>query len=336
MTSSKNQVQLFSQAIRPRRNRRSEAIRNGIAETHLSPEHFVLPLFLKEGKNQREEIKSMPDYFRLSLDQAYSEIQDCLDLGINKFALFPVISETLKNAEATEALNPNGFAIECIRQIKQKFKNVILFTDVALDPFNSDGHDGLVKNGEILNDQTVQILADMALLQAKAGADYVSPSDMMDGRVRAIRHHLDNHGYTQTGIMSYTAKYASAFYGPFRDALDSAPKFGDKKTYQMDYRNSKECLLELMLDLKEGADMVMVKPALSYLDIIRKIKQKSSVPVTAYNVSGEYAMIKFASRARAIDEKKAVLESLTSIRRAGADLIFTYFAKSAAGWINAE
>ena len=316
-----------NQFVRLRRNRRSETIRQGLAETHLSVANLVYPLFICDGKNQEIAIKSMPGIYRLSLDLALKEIENCIQLGLKSFALFPAIDESLKDKKASEALNDKGFAIQAIREIKNRFQNVTLYTDIALDPFSSDGHDGIVKDGIILNDETVEILAKMAVLQAAAGADYVCPSDMMDGRIKAIRQALDEAGFSHTGIMAYSAKYASSFYGPFRDALDSAPKFGDKKTYQMDYRNSREALREIQLDIREGADIVMVKPAFSYLDIIQKARVNFSVPIAAYNVSGEYAMIKFAAQAKALDETKAMLEMLYSIRRAGADLIFTYFAK---------
>lgn len=313
--------------LRPRRNRRTEIIRNSLAETHLSVENLVYPLFICSGKNKNIEIKAMPGIFRKSLDQTLIEIENCLRLNLKSFALFPVIDDELKNSKASEALNKNGLAITSIKKIKECFPEVNLFSDIALDPFSSDGHDGLVKNDVILNDETVFILSEMSALHAEAGADFVSPSDMMDGRVGSIRKFLDQQGFTSTGIMSYSAKYASSFYGPFREALDSAPKSGDKKTYQMDFKNSREALLEIELDINEGADIVMIKPALSYLDIIHKAKTQFNTPVAAYNVSGEYAMIKFAGMAKAIQPEKAMIEMLFSIKRAGADLIFTYFAK---------
>lgn len=316
-----------SLTTRLRRNRRSENIRDGLAETHLSVKNLVNPLFICSGKNQKIPIKSMPGIYRLSLDLVLKEIDECLRLGVHSFALFPAIEESLKNKKASEALNPKGFAIQSIREIKNRFQEAVIYSDIALDPFSSDGHDGLVENGVILNDATVSILTEMACLQAEAGADYVCPSDMMDGRIGAIRKALDQSGLTNTGLLAYSAKYASCFYGPFRDALDSAPQFGDKKTYQMDYRNSREALREIQFDIREGADIVMVKPALSYLDIIQLARKSFSIPIAAYSVSGEYAMIKFAAQAQAIDETKAMLELLNSIRRAGADLIFTYFAK---------
>lgn len=313
--------------IRPRRNRRSESIRDGLAETHLSVKNLVNPLFICTGRNKDIEIKAMPGISRRSVDLTLKEIDQCMKLGLKSFALFPSIEESLKTKSAAEALNKKSFAIQVISEIKKNFPEAILYTDVALDPFSSDGHDGIVKDGIILNDETVQILAQMAILQAEAGADYVCPSDMMDGRIAAVRMSLDQAGFQNTGILAYSAKYASSFYGPFREALNSAPKFGDKKTYQMDFRNSREAILEMQLDIKEGADLIMVKPALSYLDIIQRARKLFTTPIAAYNVSGEYAMIKFAAKAGAIDEQKAMLEMLYSIRRAGADLIFTYFAK---------
>ncbi len=313
--------------IRPRRNRRSDVIREGLAETHLSVKNLVNPLFISSGKNQKTEIKSMPGIFRMNVDQTLKEIEQCLRLGVKSFALFPSIEDSLKNQKASEAVNEKSFAIRSIADIKSRFPDVVIYSDIALDPFSSDGHDGLVKNGIIINDATIELLIRMALLQAEAGADYVCPSDMMDGRIGAIRGALDESNYTATGILAYSAKYASSFYGPFREALASAPKFGDKKTYQMDYRNSREAHLEIDLDVRQGADIVMIKPALAYLDIIQRTRRAFSIPIAAYNVSGEYAMIKFAAQAGAINEENAMLETLYSIRRAGADLIFTYFTR---------
>lgn len=311
---------------RPRRNRKTEALRNMVAETNLRVSQLVLPVFLCEGKDKREHIKAMPGISRVSPDLMLADIKEARNLGIKSFAFFPALDESLKNPTGTESLNPGGLLQTTLKMIKDQVPDVTLITDVALDPYSSDGHDGVVRNGEIINDETVEILAKMAVAQAKAGADMVAPSDMMDGRVGAIRQALDQEGFTDVGILSYSAKYASSFYGPFREALDSAPKFGDKKTYQMDYRNSIEALREVELDIQEGADIVMVKPALSYLDIIAKIKAHVNVPVAAYNVSGEYSMIMAAAKAGMIDEKKAMVESLYSMRRAGADVIFTYFA----------
>lgn len=312
---------------RPRRNRRSEVIRDMIAETHLSKSQLVFPVFLMAGKNKAESIGTLPGLSRYSVDQMLKQMQKWVDHGLQSFALFPQIEERLKDTKGSESFNPSGLFPEAIAAIKNKFPQVVLFTDVALDPYSSDGHDGIVKDGRILNDDTVEILCRMALVQAEAGADYVAPSDMMDGRVGAIRQALDQGGFQDVGIMAYSAKYASSFYGPFRDALGSAPKAGDKKTYQMDSRNRREALREVKLDVQEGADIVMVKPALSYLDVIREVKNAVHIPVAAYNVSGEYAMIKFAGKAGALDPQKAMMEVLTSIRRSGADLIFTYFAE---------
>lgn len=295
-------------------------------ETTLSPQHLIMPYFVTAGREVRESLKTMPGLFRFSGDQLLKELKMALSLGIKSIALFPRIEDKLKSATADEAYNENGLIPELIKKIKDRFPELVIVTDVALDPYSTEGHDGLVKNGEILNDETIEVLEKMALCQALAGADIVAPSDMMDGRVGALRRALDQNGFTQTSIMAYSAKYASAFYGPFREALDSAPKLGDKKTYQMDPANRREALRELKLDLQEGADIVMVKPALSYLDIISDFKQKSDVPVAAYNVSGEYAMVKFAAQAGALDEKKVRDELLISMRRAGADMILSYFS----------
>lgn len=315
---------------RPRRNRRTEALRNLVAETRLSAEQLIFPVFLCEGKEQKIEIKSMPGQYRFSADLLLKEIAECLTLGVKSFALFPAIQDSLKNSRGDESLNPNGLLPTTVKKIKDRFPEACLITDVALDPYSSDGHDGIVEKGQILNDETVEILAKMALVQAKAGADMVAPSDMMDGRVGAIRKALDQEGFHHTGILAYSAKYASSFYGPFREALESAPKFGDKKTYQMDPRNSREALLEASLDVNEGADILMVKPALAYLDVIQLLKQNFRTPIAAYNVSGEYAMIKAAAQNGWLDGEKAMMESLIAIRRAGADIILTYFAKEAA------
>lgn len=312
---------------RPRRIRKNQFIRDLVAETSLpQANQLIYPVFIQEGRNVFQEIKSMPGQHRMSVDTLLQKIAGWKKLGINNYALFPNIDNKLKNAKSTEALNKNGFLYEAIKQIKDRFPEVNLFTDLALDPFNSDGHDGIVENGEIVNDKTVDVLARMAVLQAQAGADFVCPSDMMDGRVGQIRKALESEGLSHTGIVAYSAKYASSFYGPFRDALDSAPRAGDKKTYQMDYRNAREAIKEIDLDIKEGADIVMIKPALSYLDIIAQAKRYFKHPVAAYNVSGEYAMVKAAGQNGWIDEDKAMIEILTSIKRAGADIIFTYHA----------
>lgn len=312
---------------RPRRNRKNQAIRNLVQENSLSANDFIFPLFLIEGKNKKSEVASMPGIFRFSNDLLLKEIESCLNLGITTFALFPNIAEKLKDKKATESWNKKGLYLRSLSEIKKKFPEAVIMTDVAMDPYSSDGHDGIVKNGEILNDETLEILGKMALAQAECGADIVGPSDMMDGRVGYLREILDDNGFINVSIMSYTAKYASAFYGPFRDALDSAPKFGDKKTYQMNPANSKEALLEAELDFSEGADFLMVKPALSYLDIIKSLSDNYTLPIAAYNVSGEYAMVKAAAAKGWIDNNKIRDEILLSIKRAGASVILTYFAK---------
>lgn len=272
----------------------------------------------------------MPGIFRLSEDLLLNEIEECLKLGIRGFDIFPVVDEDHKDKEATKSYDPDFFYLETLATVKEEFPEALIITDVAMDPYSSDGHDGIVEHGHILNDESLQILGQMALAQAQTGVDMLGPSDMMDFRVGYIRNLLDENGFINTGIMSYTAKYASAFYGPFRDALDSAPKFGDKKTYQMNPANSEEALLEADLDFNEGADVMMVKPALAYLDIIQKLKSNFNIPIAAYNVSGEYSMIKAADQNGWLNGDKAMLESLLSIKRAGADMILTYFAKEAA------
>ncbi|WP_071517424.1 porphobilinogen synthase [Geitlerinema sp. PCC 9228] len=319
---------------RPRRLRRTATHRRMVRETVLTVDDLIYPLFVMEGEGQKEEIPSMPGCYRFSLDTLLEEIHELSRLGIGSIALFPKIPAHQKDNEGTESYNPNGLIPRTIRAIKQQYPHLLLITDVALDPYSSQGHDGIVRDGNILNDETVAVLVKQALTQAEAGADWVAPSDMMDGRVGAIRQALDAEGWINVAILAYSAKYASAYYGPFRDALNSSPQFGDKKTYQMDAANGREALKEVALDIGEGADLVMVKPALAYLDIIHRIKQKTQLLVTAYNVSGEYAMIKAAAQQGWIDEKNVVLESLTSMKRAGADLIVTYFAKSAAGWLS--
>lgn len=315
---------------RPRRNRKCQAIRDLVSEARLLPTDLVWPVFIEDGVNIISPIASMPGCNRTSVDVLLRELEEVRKSGIRAVALFPKISEKLKDSFGREGLNKNGLVPRAIKEIKNRFPDLVVISDIALDPFSSDGHDGVVKNGKILNDETLEILGAMALVHADAGVDLVAPSDMMDGRVGYIRSCLDGSGFSETGILSYTAKYASAFYGPFRDALDSAPKFGDKKTYQMDPGNRTEALRELKLDIEEGADIVMVKPAISYLDVIAELKKASLVPVAAYQVSGEYAMIKAAAEKGWIDEKRVVMESLTSIKRAGADLIFSYFAPSVA------
>lgn len=301
-----------------------------VSETVLSVNDFIFPMFVMEGSNKREEVLSMPGIFRYTLDTLLKELDEVVKLGIKSICLFPNYPESKKDAMATESVNPQTLYLVAIREIKKQFPDLVIMTDVAMDPYSSDGHDGIVKNGKILNDPTIDILCNMSLAQAEAGADIIGPSDMMDGRVGAIRFALDSHSFEEVSIMSYTAKYASAFYGPFRDALDSAPKFGDKKTYQMNPANRREALLEAELDYQEGADMMMVKPALSYLDIISDLKDNFDIPITAYNVSGEYAMVKAAAQKGWIDGEKVMMETLLSMKRAGADVILTYFAKEAA------
>ena len=319
--------------IRPRRNRKAAAIRDMVQETQLGVEHLIYPVFLKDGNAIKEEIPSLPNIHRWSIDLLIPEIEKCLELGIRVFDIFPAVEEALKDKKGTYSYNPDNFYLKAIRQIKTEFPEVVLMSDVALDPYSSDGHDGLVENGKILNDETLPILATMSVAQADAGIDIIGPSDMMDGRVGVIREALDANGHQETSIMSYTAKYASSFYGPYRDALNSTPKSGDKKTYQMNPANKNEALLEANLDIEEGADMIMVKPALCYLDIIHVLKEAYPVPVTAYNVSGEYAMVCAASKNGWLDYNSAVYEMLLSIRRAGADGILTYFAKDFAQMI---
>ncbi|ANQ47859.1 porphobilinogen synthase [Flammeovirga sp. MY04] len=315
---------------RPRRNRKSAVIRAMVQENQVTVNDFIFPLFMIEGENKKEEIASMPGIYRYTVDLLVEEIGECLDLGIKTFCLFPSVSEDKKDSTATEGHNPEGLYQVALRTIKAKYPEAILMTDVAMDPYSSDGHDGIVRNGEILNDETLEVLGKMALAQAEAGADIIGPSDMMDGRIGYIREVLDDAGYTNVSIMSYSAKYASAFYGPFRDALDSAPKFGDKKTYQMDPANVKECLVEAELDFVEGADFLMVKPGLPYLDIIKTLSENFDIPITAYNVSGEYAMLKAAAQNGWLENDKAMMEMLLSFKRAGASAILTYFAKEAA------
>src|SRR6201987_3519759 len=312
---------------RPRRNRKKKAIRSLVQENNVLVSDLIYPVFLNNGKNSKTEIKSMPGIYRWSLDLLLKEIESCLKLGITTFAPFPNIEEKLKNKTASESWNKKGIYLRAIKEIKNQFPEAILMTDVAMDPYSSDGHDGIVKKGEILNDETLEILARMSVAQAEAGADIVGPSDMMDGRVGFIREALDEEGFQNVSIMAYTAKYASAFYGPFRDALDSAPKFGDKKTYQMNPANSKEALLEAELDFSEGADFLMVKPALSYLDVIKLLNDNFTLPIAAYNVSGEYAMVKAAAAKGWIDGDKTRDEILLSMKRAGAKVILSYFAK---------
>ena len=313
--------------IRPRRNRKNAAIREMVQESRLGLENLIFPIFLKDGAGIKEEIPSLPNIYRWSIDLLLKEIEGCMELGIRIYDIFPAVEDHLKDQTATMSYDPSNFYLKAIQKIKETFPELVLMSDVALDPYSSDGHDGLVRNGKIVNDDTLPILAKMAVAQAQAGIDIIGPSDMMDGRVGIIRSALDDAGYKDTSIMSYTAKYASAFYGPFRDALNSAPKSGDKKTYQMNTANKSEALIEAQLDVEEGADMIMVKPALCYLDVIHMLKENFATPVTAYNVSGEYAMVHAAAQKGWVDYNAAMNEMLLSIRRAGTDGILTYFAK---------
>lgn len=310
--------------------RRTPAIRSLVAETILTPADFIVPLFITEGENSKAAIPSMPDYYRMSLDNTIKEVRELWQLGLKSVLVFIKCPDELKDNKGTEALNKNGLMQRSIRAIKEAVPDMLIMTDVALDPYSSYGHDGIVENGIIVNDATVEVLAEMSVSHAASGADFVAPSDMMDGRIGAIRRALEANGYTHTGILSYSAKYASCFYGPFRDALDSAPGFGDKKTYQMDPANGKEAIRETLADVEEGADIVMIKPALSYLDVISQVKNHVQVPVAAYQVSGEYAMIKAAAAHGWLHETTAAIETLTSIKRAGADIIASYFAKDIA------
>ncbi len=313
--------------IRPRRNRKSEVIRKMVEETKIGAEHVIYPIFLKDGNNIKEEVSSLPNNYRWSLDKLLPELEACMNLGIMTYDLFPAVDEDLKDKIASYSYAEENFYLLAIRKIKETFPELILMSDVAMDPYSSDGHDGYVENGKILNDATLPILNKMALAQAQAGIDIIGPSDMMDGRVGSIREYLDHHNYSDVSIMSYTAKYASAYYGPFRDALNSAPKLGDKKTYQMNPANKREALLEGQLDFEEGADMLMVKPALCYLDVIHVLKENFTIPITAYNVSGECAMLYAAAKNGWLNYESAMYEMLLSMRRAGADGILTYFAK---------
>lgn len=319
---------------RNRITRQSAAIRSMVAETILTPNDFIVPLFIDEGENVRTEIASMPGYYRNSLDVTVNEVKELWSMGLKAVLLFAKSKDELKDNTGKEAWNKDGLMQRSIKAIKDAVPEMYVMTDVALDPYSSYGHDGIVKDGQIVNDETVEALVKMSISHAEAGADMIAPSDMMDGRIGAIRKGLEENNFINTGIMSYSAKYASCFYGPFRDALDSAPGFGDKKTYQMDYANRIEAIKETLMDVEEGADIVMVKPALSYLDIIREVKNAVNVPVSAYNISGEYAMIKAAAEKGWINEDKAIIEVLTSIKRAGADLIATYFAKDAIRILN--
>lgn len=312
---------------RPRRNRKSAAVRGMVEETRLHVNDLIFPVFLIDGNNEKVEVSSMPGIYRYSADLLLKEIEECMKLGIRTFDVFPRLPESLKDPMAIEATNENGLYLSTLRRIKQEFPEACIMTDVAMDPYSSEGHDGIVRDGKILNDETLEVLAKMAVAQARAGADIIGPSDMMDGRVEAIREALDDEGFQEVSIMSYTAKYASAYYGPFRDALGSAPKAGDKKTYQMDPANQREALVEADLDVTEGADFLMVKPALAYLDIIKLLRENYELPIAAYNVSGEYSMIKAADQRGWLNGQAVMLESLLSIKRAGASIILTYFAK---------
>jgi porphobilinogen synthase len=331
--------------IRPRRLRTTENIRRMARETRLSTDHLIAPLFVMPGDNRRDEVSSMPGTYRHTIDRLVDKAETLDNLGIPAVALFPAIPDEKKTPDAAHALDPDHLYPNAVRALKNAVPELLVMTDTALDPYNSDGHDGIVRDGKIANDATIDVMCEMAVLHAEAGADIVAPSDMMDGRVGAIRHALDDAGHPDVAILSYTAKYSSSYYGPFRDALDSAPKSeqasskkaipDNKDTYQMDPANGEEAVRELMLDLDEGADMVMVKPALPYLDVIHRVKQHSDVPVAAYNVSGEYAMIAAAAQNGWLDKKNCAMEALTGIRRAGADLILTYFAEDAAQWLDA-
>lgn len=320
--------------MRHRRLRVNQSVRDLVRESHLSVNDFIVPLFVTEGSNIKEEISSMPNYFRLSLDNLEKEVKELWDLGLKSVLLFVKVPDNLKDNAGTEALNPDGLMQRAIKAVKNAVPEMVVMTDVALDPYSSFGHDGIVENGEIVNDKTVEVLAKMSLSHAQAGADFVAPSDMMDGRIKAIRAILEANNFPNVGIMSYSAKYASAFYGPFRDALDSAPGFGDKKTYQMDYANRTEAIKETLTDVEEGADIVMVKPGLPYLDIVREVKNAVRIPVSVYQVSGEYAMIKAAAEKGWLDHDAVMVEQLMAFKRAGADLIASYFAKEYALLVN--
>ncbi|SMD35238.1 porphobilinogen synthase [Reichenbachiella faecimaris] len=316
---------------RPRRNRKTATIRNMVEETRLSTHDLMYPMFLLEGKSKSVAVDSMPGINRLSIDLMLKEIETCMNLGINAFDIFPVVEEKHKDKLASKSHDPNFFYLKALEEIKEKFPEACIMTDVAMDPYSTDGHDGIVDEyGNILNDESLEVLGAMALAQAETGIDIIGPSDMMDGRVEYIRDILDDNGFEDTSIMSYTAKYASAFYGPFRDALDSAPKSGDKKTYQMNPANLREAIIEAELDEEEGADFLMVKPALAYLDVIKLLRDNFDLPIAAYNVSGEYAMIKAAAQKGWLDNDSTMMETLLSMKRAGAKVILTYFAKEAA------
>lgn len=315
--------------IRNRRLRTTEAIRSLVRETFITPNDFIVPMFVVEGQNVKEEIASMPNYYRYSLDLLKKEVKELWDLGLRSVLLFVKVPDNLKDNKGTEAVNPNGLMQRAVKAVKDATPEMLVMTDVALDPYSSYGHDGIVENGQIINDATKEVLANMSLSHVQAGADFVAPSDMMDGRIKAIRELLEQENQVNAGIMSYSAKYASAFYGPFRDALDSAPGFGDKKTYQMDPANREEAVKETLQDIEEGADIVMVKPGLCYLDIVRDIRNRVNVPVAVYQVSGEYSMLKAAAEKGWLNHDAVMLEQLTAIKRSGAHMIASYFAKDA-------
>lgn len=319
---------------RPRRLRLNENIRTLVRETNISKDDLIYPLFVVEGENIKREIQSMPNIYNLSLDNYLIEIEDVVALGIKAVLLFGIPNN--KDEYATSAYDENGIVQRAIRATKEKFPELLVITDVCLCEYTSNGHCGIVCNDEILNDESLELLIKTAISHAKAGADIVAPSDMMDGRVIAIREALDKENFKNVSILSYSVKYASAFYGPFRDAADSAPTFGDRKTHQMDCANVREAIKEALLDIEEGADILMVKPALSYLDVIKSIKEITNLPLCAYNVSGEYSMVKAAAQNGWIDEKRIVMEIMTSIKRAGADIIITYHAKEIAKYLEGE
>ena len=320
---------------RPRRNRKSAVIRDMVQEHHITAKNLIFPLFIADGTSQKTEVASMPGIYRYSIDNLLKEVEHCLNLGLQSFDLFPNIEDSLKDKMATISYQKGSLYLKAIEAIKSNFPEACVVTDVAMDPYSSDGHDGIVEGSKILNDETLEVLGKMALAQAEAGADIIAPSDMMDGRIGYIRELLDTNGFTEVSLMSYTAKYASAFYGPFRDALNSAPKAGDKKTYQMNPANAREALIEAQLDMEEGADFLMVKPGLPYLDIIRLLSDNFDLPIAAYNVSGEYAMLKAAVQNGWLDEERAIMETLLSFKRAGATAILTYHAKEVLekGWL---
>jgi len=321
---------------RNRRLRKNNAIRDMVQENRLHPSDFIVPLFFMEGENKKEEIASMPGYYRYSLDLLVQEVKSCYDLGIRSALLFAKVEEQLKDNEGKEAVNSKGLVQRAIRLLKSEIPEMYLMSDVALDPYSIHGHDGIVDGQEILNDETVDVLAEMALSHAEAGVDMVAPSDMMDGRIGAIRERLEDEGFPHVGIMSYSVKYASSFYGPFRDALDSKPGFGDKKSYQMNPANSSEAISEVDNDIDEGSDIIMVKPGTPYLDMVKQVSSQFDIPVSVYQVSGEYAMIKAASEKGWLNHDSVMMESLIGFKRAGATLIATYFAKEASKLLNNE